>query len=187
MHAARAIERPHPWAALLQRALARPVVLCGMLVCLTFCFCCLRFNDPDTWLHLKLGQEIWQTHAIPQADHWSFTVAGRPRINHEWMAQLSMYLAYCWGGYQGLLLWLCVLGSALVALVYALCYRYCGSATIAMLGGFLVFFFGTIGFAIRPHMIGYTLLSVELLVMERAWSGRPRVLWCLPPLFVLWV
>jgi len=187
MHAAIALERPHTWAAFLQRALARPVVLGGMLVCLTFCFCCLRFNDPDTWLHLKLGQEIWQTHAIPQTDHWSFTVAGKARIDHEWVAQLSMYLAYSVGGYQGLLLWLCVLGSALVALVYALCYRYCGNATIAMLGGFLAFFFGTIGFAIRPHMIGYALLAVELLVMERAWSGRPRVLWCLPPLFVLWV
>jgi hypothetical protein len=72
-------------------------------------------------------------------------------------------------------------------MVYALCYRYCGNAPMSMLGGFLAFFFGTIGFAVRPQMIGYALLALELLLMERAWSGRPRVLWWLPPLFAIWV
>ncbi len=164
-----------------------PVVLCGILVCLTFCFCCFRFNDPDTWLHLKLGQEIWRTRAIPLLDQWSFTVNGRARVDHEWLAQVSIYASYLVWGYRGLQLWLCLLASAIVAETYLLCYRYCGDATIASLGGFLAFFFGTIGFGIRPHMIGYALLALELLLMQRAWGGRPRALWWLPLLFAVWV
>ncbi len=185
MQAAIAIpaERSGVW----QRLLRFPVAVCGLLVCVTFCFCCLRFSDPDTWLHLKLGQEIWRTRAIPRLDHWSFTVNGKPRIDHEWLSQLSIYIAYLAWGYRGLQLWLCALASAIMAEAYVLCYRYCGNAKIAALGGFLAFFFGTIGFSIRPHLIGYALLALELLLLERAWRGRPRLLWWLPLLFMVWV
>jgi hypothetical protein len=185
MYPAIALEKQQ--SSIMRRALGLPMALGGLLVCLTFCFCCARFNDPDMWMHLKLGQEIWKTHALPQADNWSFTVYGQHRIDHEWISQLSIYLAYRLGGYQGLQLWLCTLASAITGLVYALCYRYCGSANIALLGGFLAFFFGTIGFAVRPQLIGYAFLALELLLLERAWSGRPGVLWWLPPLFVVWV
>jgi hypothetical protein len=170
-----------------QKALSLPVVVCGLLVCLTFCFCCLRFNDPDTWWHLKMGEEILRSHAIPRSDHWSFTVYGKPWMAHEWLAQVSIYLAYAFGGYAGLQLWLCGLASAIVAVMYVLCYRYCGNPAVAAVGGFLTFFFGTIGFAVRPKCIGYLFLGIELLLLERAWSGRPRALWFLPPLFAIWV
>ena len=164
-----------------------PVVLCGLLVCVTFCLCCLRFNDPDTWWHLKLGQEIWETHSIPQADHWSFTVYGHRWIPHEWLSQLFIYAVYRLFGFTGMQLWLCLMASAIVAASYLLCYRYSRDATASALGGFLAFFFGTIGFSIRPQMIGYLLLTVELLLLLRAFRGRPRALWWLPPLFLLWV
>ncbi len=124
--------------------------------------------DPDAYGTLKMGQEVWQSHArVPSSDHWSFTVAGRPWMAHEWLAQVSLYLAFSVAGYRGLQLWLCLLASAFVAAMYALCYRHCRNAPgaapatapmAAFLGGFLAFFFGTIGFALRPQMIGYLLL-----------------------------
>src|ERR1700690_2468349 len=115
MGTAIAIEKPQN-LALHQEAIL-PLVLGGLVMSLTFCFCCARFNDPDTWLHLKMGEEIWQTHALPQADHWSFTVNGRSRIDHEWIPQLSMYFMYRVAGYQGLQLWLCTFASVIVGLV----------------------------------------------------------------------
>jgi hypothetical protein len=41
--------------------------------------------------------------------------------------------------------------------------------------------------SIRPQMIGYFLLAVELLVLYLGWSRSPRWLLCLPPLFAVWV
>jgi len=164
-----------------------PVVLAALLVCLTFCLCSLRFSDPDTWWHLKLGQEIWQTHSIPRADHWSFTVYGHPWTPHEWLSQLSMYATYRLFGYAGLQLWLCLLASAIVAASYTLSYRYCGDAAIAALGGFLTFFFATVGFSLRPQLIGYLFLTIELLLLLRAFRGKPHVLWWVPLLFLVWV
>ena len=182
----------HPRSAGEARALARtllgtPVVLAGMLACLTFCFCCLHFSDPDTWWHLKVGKEVWTTHAVPTADHWSFTVYGHAWLPHEWLSELTLYAIFHFLGYAGLQLWLCLATGSIVVLSYVLCYRYCGSANVAMLGGFLTFFFGSIGFSIRPQVIGYLFFVVELLLLQRAFSGKPRTLWLMPPLFAVWV
>ena len=182
-----AVAIPESRASVAHRVFGVPVVLCSLLVCLTFCFCAMRFSDPDLWWHLELGKEVWQSHAIPQADHWSFTVYGKPWVAHEWLSQVLLYLVWRVGGYQGLQFWLCGMASVIVAGVYELCRRYCGNAAVATLGGSLAFFFGTIGFSIRPQLIGFALLVVELLIMERAWRGRPGLLWCLPPLFAIWV
>jgi len=173
--------------ALVRTMLGTPVVLAGLLVCLTFCLCCLHFSDPDAWWHLKVGQEVWNTHTVPTADHWSFTVYGRPWLPHEWLSDLFLYAIFHFFGYAGLQLWLGLAASAIVVLSYALCYRYCGDATVAALGGFLTFFFGSIGFSIRPQVIGYLFLVVELLLLQRAFSGKPRTLWCMPALFAVWV
>src|SRR5262249_30648948 len=164
----------------------QPVTLGVLLACLTFFFACLRAGDPDSWWHLKAGQEVWQTHSIPTTDHWSFTVNGNPWTPHEWLSELTIYLAYAAGGLQGLQLWMGLPAIAFVVVVDALCYFYCGSVWAAVFGGFLAFFFGTIGFSVRPQVLGYLLLAVELLIIERAWRARPergraKLLWLLPP------
>lgn len=171
----------------LQKILALPVVMAGLLVSLTFCVCSMRFSDPDTWWHLKAGQVIWNTHSIPRADQWSFTAYGHPWIAHEWLSQFCMYTVWRFFGYPGLQLWLCLLAGAIVAAVYLLSYRYCGDATIAALGGFLAFLFGTIGFSLRPQLLAYFLLALELLLLQRGFSSKPRALWWLPPLFLVWI
>ena len=172
---------------LVRTLLGTPVVLAGLLACLTFCFCALHFSDPDTWWHLKVGQEVWNTQTVPMADHWSFTVYGQAWLPHEWLSELFLYATWHYFGYAGLQLWLCLGASGIVVLTYLLCYRYCGDANVAMLGGFLAFFFGSIGFSIRPQAVGYLLLTVELLLLQRAFSGKPRTLWSMPALFALWV
>src|SRR6476659_5039083 len=48
-----------------------------------------RFNDPDLWFHLKLGQIVWDTHSIPSTDPFSFTAFGHVWTAHEWLAELS--------------------------------------------------------------------------------------------------
>jgi hypothetical protein len=145
-----------------------------------------RFSDPDLWFHLKLGQTMWDNHSIPSTDSFSYTAYGHPWTAHEWLAQLSIYTVYRWDGYMGLMMWLSVLGSLLFVLMYILCYRYAGSALVAFMGAVCAWFFATVGLAIRPQLVGYTFLAMELLLLELASRNR-RWLWFLPPLFALWV
>jgi hypothetical protein len=145
-----------------------------------------HFNDPDLWFHLKLGQIVWNTHTIPRADTFSHTVYGHPWTAHEWLAELSIYLAYRLGSEVGLMLWLCIFAALVLVLVYILCLRIGGNALAAFLCALSAFFFSTVGFAIRPHLIGYSFLAAEMVILENS-SRNWRWLWFLPPLFALWV
>src|SRR4051794_16211721 len=83
-----------------------------------------RFNDPDLWFHLKLGQIVWNTHSIPATDLFSFTAFGHAWTAHEWLAELAIYAVYQAGGYLGLMLWFAAVTALLVVLVYYLCYKH---------------------------------------------------------------
>ena len=164
-----------------------PVMLAFVLSVLAVLTVRSRFNDPDLWWHLKVGEITWNTHKIPTTDLFSFTTNHHPWTAHEWLSQLTIFGAYHAGGYTGLMLWLCLFTAAILIAVYSLCSMYSGNAKIALIGGMIAWFFGTVGFAIRPHMIGYLLLSCELLIVHMARSRDPRWFFCLPPLFAMWI
>jgi len=171
---------------LLQRVFSFHSMLMAGLALVAVLTVSTRFNDPDLWFHLKLGQVIWTTHSIPTTDTFSFTVYGHPWTAHEWLAELSIYAAYHLGGYSGLMLWLAGLTSILLGLSYFLCYRYCRNALVSLLGALCVLFFGTVGLAVRPLLLGNTFLVVELILLTLGTRNR-RWLWALPPLFAVWV
>ena len=146
-----------------------------------------RFTNNDLWWHLKMGQIIWTTHSIPTTEIFSHTAAGYPWIPHEWLAQLSIYAAYHWYGYSGLMLWFETLAALFLVLVYLLSWLYSGNAKVSLLGGLIGWFFGTVGLAIRPLLIGHVFLVLELLLLELGRTRDRRWLWGLPPLFAVWV
>src|SRR6185369_16841731 len=92
-------------------------------------------------------------------------------IPHEWLSQLTIYAAYRAGGYAGLMAWFCILSAAQLAAGYVLCSVVSGNSKVAFLGVLEIWLFATVGFAVRPQMIGYLLLIVELLLLH---LGRTR-------------
>jgi hypothetical protein len=173
--------------SLLRRIFSFPVALCSLLAVLSTLTVQSRFQDPDTWWHLKLGEVIWTTHAIPRVDLFSYTTNHHATIPHEWLGQLLIYAAWHWGGYSGLMLWLCFFSAAIPIAGYLLCSLYSGNAKVAFLGAILIWLFSTVGLSIRPQMIGYLLLLVELIVIHLGRTRNPRWFFALPPLFALWI
>lgn len=162
-------------------------MLAGLLGALAVLTVRSRFDDPDMWWHLKTGEIIWDTHTIPVADAFSYTAAHHALVPHEWLSQFLIYGAYRFGGYSGLMLWLCFFSAAILIAGYALCSLYSGNTKIGFLGALVIWFFATSGFAIRPQMIGYFLLIIELLLLHLGHTRNPRWFFCLPPLFAVWV
>jgi hypothetical protein len=146
-----------------------------------------RFDDPDMWWHLKMGQVIWTTHAIPRTDLFSWTTNHHAYIPHEWLSQASISAAYSWAGYSGLMLWLSLLSAALLVMGYILCSLYSGNAKVGFLGALTIWLFATVGFSIRPQLIGYLLLIVELIVLQLGRTRDSRWFFLLPPVFAIWV
>jgi hypothetical protein len=170
-----------------QRIFSFPVMLSSLLAMLAVLTVRLRFDDPDMWWHLKTGEVIWKTHAIPTTDLFSYTTNHHAWTDHEWLSQLMLYSVYRWGGYSGLMLWMCLFTAALLIGGYAFCSLYSGNAKVALVGAMTIWLFGTIGFAVRPHLIGYTLLLIEMTLLHLGRTRNPRWLLGLPPLFLLWV
>ena len=58
-------------------------------------------GDPDLWGHVRFGQDMLSQGTVRVADTYSFT-ADRTWINHEWLAEVAMYLGWAVGGTPGL-------------------------------------------------------------------------------------
>jgi hypothetical protein len=172
---------------LFRRTFSFPAMLACLLAMLATLTVRSRFNDTDTWWQLKTGEIIWTTHTVPTTDLFSYTTNHHTWIPHEWLSQLLIYGAYRWGGYSGLMLWLCFFSAALLIAGYTLCSLYSGNSKTAFLGALIIWLFSTTVLSIRPQLVGYLLLVLELILVHLGRTRDPRWFFGLPPLFVLWV
>ncbi len=136
--------------------------------------------DPDFWWHLRAGQFIVETRAIPHADIFSHTNAGRPWVMHEWLAEVFLYALFALGSFPALMLAF----AAIITLAFAFVYARCaGKPYIAAFVLLLAALATAPTWGVRPQMISLLLTSVFLYVLER----RRDALWILPLLMLLWV
>lgn len=174
-------------SSVLKRIFSFPVALAAMLCVLAVLTVRGRFDDPDMWWHLRMGQIIFNSHAIPTTDSFSFTANHHVLVPHEWLAQLTMFCAYHVLGNSGLMLWLCVGTSAIFIAGYILCGLYSGNWKVAFLGALVLFVFSTVGTSARPQLLGYLLLLLELLIIHLGRTRSARWFWLMPPLFAVWI
>ena len=84
--------------AVLKRVFSFPVMLAFMLAVLAVFTVRSRFDDPDMWWHMKMGEVILTTHTIPTHDIFSYTTNHHATVPQEWLGEVSLYLAYELGG-----------------------------------------------------------------------------------------
>src|SRR3954471_401556 len=136
-----------------------------------------RFEDPDMWWHLKSGEVIWTSRHVFATELFSWTARGQALVPQEWLGQVSIYAAFRVAGFSGLMAWLVALTSLLVVAAFLLCSLYSRNPKVGFLGGLIAWYFATIAFSIRPQVIGYILLTAELLILHLGRSKNP--LWFL--------
>lgn len=161
--------------------------MCSLLAALATISVRGHFDNNDLWWHLKIGQFIWTTHTISSQDLFSYSSFHHPLVPQEWLSELTLYLAYLLGGLRGLMVWFCVSASLLLILGYLLSWLYSGNAKLALAGALTIWYFSAVGFAIRPQMISYILLVLELLFIQAGRTRSARWFWGLPVVFLLWV
>jgi hypothetical protein len=142
--------------------------------------------DPDLWWHIRVGQDITKSLHWPTADPYSFTVQGTPWMAYEWLGDVAIGFVAQFGlrALAGLLI---ALGALIcIALYYyaSLCARNSKAGFVA---GVLVSVFAVANFNLRPQMFGALFLAITMIALEHFRQGRPRALWILPPLFLVWV
>ena len=140
-------------------------------------------TDPDVWWHLRTGQLIITNHHVFHADPYSFTKAGQPWVDHEWLSQLLLFTLYKLRSWTGLILAFAVLIAITFLVVFLRCAGrpYIAGAMTAWAAVASVPSWG-----VRPQMCTLLLASLFLLVLERS-SAKPALLWWTPLLMLFWV
>ena len=163
-----------------------PSLLVVMLLTVIFAVAHKGMADPDIWWHLRNAQYLMQHGQLPRYDLYSFTVAGHPWINHEWLAEIPYYLAWRSGGFLGLkILELVLLSSIFMGLLY-LCYRASSNFKAAVLASSFAVLLASVSFGPRTILFGYLFAVILLLVLQRFQQQGRGPLWLLPPLFCIW-
>ena len=127
----------------------------------------------DYWWHLRTGALVVEEGRVPRADPYSFTAAGTPWVDHEWLFQVLAWVAHTHAGPAFLVLLKAALVLGLLVLVSRLLEREghgpAGRAfflTIAIVGS-------AFRIDVRPELVTLLIvpLAVHLAIAARA-TGR---------------
>jgi hypothetical protein len=175
-----------PRKSIVEAVFSFPVVLGAVLALFVELVVPRSIGDPDIWWHLRDAQMLMTTHHFITQDVFSFTAWHAAWMNHEWIAELPFYAGWCWGGARGVF-WITLLEIELVTLgIYFVAYRRSGSPLGAFVVAFLGMFLSSVSYGPRTLLAGWLLLIAELLILLES-ERRPRLVWLLPPLYMLWV
>jgi hypothetical protein len=140
-----------------------------LVVSSAFSFLADHEADNDLWMHLYSGRRIVAEQAIPRVDDVSYTAAGSPWVDHEWLSQVGLAALFAAGGSPAL--WLAKLAVALLTawLLWLPVRRHASSPWVR--GAVLLLALATMarGYAVRPQVITYCGVAALL-----AWLDRPR-------------
>ena len=144
-------------------------------------------SDPDIWWHLSNARQLCIDHHFLRTETTSFTVAGKPWVDPEWLSELPYGAGYRAFGLRGvyLITWL-VLSANLLLFYWRSVWRS-GHAGAALLASSLGLVLLTVNAGPRTIAVAYLAMACELMILERAEKGRKGLLWFLPLLFCVWV
>src|SRR6202142_2859029 len=148
-------------------------------------------GDAGIGWRIRTGQEILATHAIPQVDSFSSTMAGRPWFAWEWLYDVLVGQLDATLGLNGVVWFTAVMIAAVFAWTLRLLIARGTNVLVAVLLVLLAASASTIHFLARPHVVSWLFTLAWFWILdssERDGSGRAtRRLWLLPPLMLVWV
>ena len=142
--------------------------------------------DNDLWGHVLFGRDMLARGAVGRVDTYSYTVAGQPWVNHEWLSQGILGAVFQWAGSPGLLILKFVIATLTFLLLFSRIRRRSATPYIWGSVGLLAVAVLARGFAIRPQIFTYCGAALTLWLIDRYRDGGKAALWCFPLLFVVW-
>lgn len=139
----------------------------------------------DLAYHLRAGDEILATRAIPAMDTWTFSATGTAWVDQNWAAQVVLAIVEGAAGWTGLsLLRAALVGATFLCLLFACRAPGLADRTAALLtiGAFVV---SSFTLALRPQLFGIALFA-GLLLLTQLRREHPRWLWLAVPVIVVW-
>jgi hypothetical protein len=151
-------------------------------------------GDAGIGWHIRTGQQIVATHAIPRVDSFSSTLAGKPWFAWEWLYDLIAGPVEAALGLNGVVWFTAVLIAAVFAWMFRLLIARGTNLLSAVLLLLLSVSASMIHFLARPHVVSWLFTLAWFWILDSSerdsFTGERksrRWLWALPPLMLVWV
>ncbi len=140
----------------------------------------------DYWWHLRAGELIVATGAIPRSDPFTFTVPGARWIDIHWLHQLGLHALYALGGHAAV-----VLGQFALVLVWLAALGVIGArrdrSWVSAGALSLMLLVAASRLQARPEVPSFALLAGVLLCLDRFERTGDRSVYAIVALQLVWV
>ena len=152
-------------------------------------------GDAGIGWHIRTGQLILATHAIPHLDPFSSTMAGHPWFAWEWIYDVLVGWLDRVAGLNGVVFFTAPIIALTFSWTFRLLLRRGTNFLVALALVLLAASASMIHFLARPHVVSWLLTALWFWVLESSErkandspaDGRRLFLWLLPPLMLVWV
>jgi hypothetical protein len=142
--------------------------------------------DGDTGWHIRAGEFILDSGAVPRSDLFSFSKPDAPWFAWEWLSDVLFAAVWRWAALKGVVL----LAGTVIATYLVVLFRHMlwrgGNVFFALAACFLASGASGIHYLARPHVFTLLLLSVSLWVIDRDRHAPGALVWLLIPLTAVW-
>jgi hypothetical protein len=157
-------------------------------------------GDADIGWHIRAGQQIAATHAVPRVDSFSSTMQGRPWFAWEWLYDVVVGQLEAHLGLNGVVWLTAVAIAAVFAWMLRLLLARDANVLVALPLVLLALWASTIHFLARPHVVSWLFTLAWFVILDfseqdsaerECFGGNDersgRWLWALPLLMLVWV
>lgn len=140
--------------------------------------------ETDMWWHLRAGEETLGAREVYSIDTFSHTRDGYDWINHSWLSQIVMFLAFDGGGYYGISAWVGLCAALSMFFVYLQLKGHPLLKSAVLLFAAVV---SSVVWSPRPQIHSLVLFSLVgyLIYRYKEKKSFRYLIWILP-IFALW-
>jgi len=167
------------------------LIFIGMFAVLLFTPLAGRLlGDAGTGWHIRTGQQILATHAVPRTDPFSSTMVGKPWFAWEWFYDIVAGALHASLGLNGVVWFTSFVIASVFAWVFRLLIMRGVDVMSALVLTLLAVYASTIHFLARPHVVSWLFALAWFWILDssdRAELNASRRVWLLPLLMLIWV
>lgn len=143
-------------------------------------------QDAFTGFHIRTGQYIVEHGAVPHTDVFSFTRAGQPWYEWEWLASVLFYFGFQLAGFKALIVGAAtVLAASMLILVRHMVWSG-ANVFIAVCLMHVAVTVSSVHYLARPLIFTLLFMPLALWLIARDRRRPSRAVWLLVPLCALW-
>ncbi|HTW56676.1 MAG TPA: hypothetical protein VMD99_00955 [Terriglobales bacterium] len=179
------VSRVFPWVM----PAAADLIFVGLLGGLVFTPLAVKLlGDAGIGWHIRTGQLILATHAVPRVDVFSATAHGKPWFAWEWGYDVVVGWLESVAGLNGVVWFTAVVIAAVFGWLFRLLVARGTNFFVAVGLTLLAMSASTIHFLARPHVVSWLFTLAWFWMLDSAERGCGlRRLWILPAMMLVWV